>query len=132
MVSVLWLKLRALPENWYLNKLIKVLNLINFNISAGRKMKPQKGLKNSEKDDSTEGNYPGKKYVEIGPYLGLGVQLAASIVLMFFLGYWLDGKLGTSPILTIIFSFLGGSAGIYSVIKTVLELNRKNKSEKGS
>ncbi|HEX2868948.1 MAG TPA: AtpZ/AtpI family protein [Ignavibacteriales bacterium] len=75
---------------------------------------------------------PGKKAVEVGPYLGLGVQLAASIVLMFFLGYWLDGKLGTSPVLTILMSFLGGFAGIYNVIKTVLEINRKNKGEKGS
>ncbi|MCU7496721.1 MAG: AtpZ/AtpI family protein [Ignavibacteria bacterium] len=81
-------------------------------------------------NDSSGDDYPGKKYAEIGPYLGLGVQLAASIVLMFFLGYWLDGKLGTSPILTIIMSFLGGFAGIYNVIKTVLQINRKNKNEK--
>lgn len=85
-----------------------------------------------ERENPSEGKYFGKKYVEIGPYLGLGVQLAASIVLMFFLGYWLDGKFGTSPLLTIIFSFLGGFAGIYNVIKTVLELNRKNKGEKSS
>lgn len=66
-------------------------------------------------------------YKEAGPYLGLGFQLAATIVLMFFLGYWLDGKLNTNPILTIIFSFLGGFAGIYNVIKVVLDLNRKKK-----
>lgn len=66
-------------------------------------------------------------YKEAGPYLGLGFQLAASIVLMFFLGYWLDGKFDTSPILTIIGAFIGGFAGIYNVIKAVLELNRKNK-----
>ena len=93
--------------------------------------KPEK-RKNSEDENSSGENYAGKKYVEAGPYLGLGVQLAASIILMFFLGYWLDGKLGTSPLLTIIMSFLGGFAGIYNVIKTVLELNRKSKREKGS
>ena len=69
-------------------------------------------------------------YKDVGPYLGLGFQLAASIILMFFLGWWLDKEFKTSPVLTIIFSFLGGFAGIYSVIKAVLELNKKKKSEK--
>lgn len=64
-----------------------------------------------------------------GPYLGLGTQLAATMLLMFFIGYWLDGEFGTSPILVIIFSLLGGFAAIYNFIKTVLELDKKDKSE---
>lgn len=68
-----------------------------------------------------------KSYKEIGPYLGLGTQLAASIILMFFLGKWIDEKLQIYPILTIIFSFLGGFAGIYNVIKSTIELNKKKK-----
>lgn len=68
-----------------------------------------------------------------GPYLGLGFQLAASIVGMFFLGWWLDKKLNISPVLTLIFSFFGGAAGIYNVIKTVIELGeKKKKSEKNN
>jgi F0F1-type ATP synthase assembly protein I len=70
-----------------------------------------------------------KVYRELGPYLGLGFQLAASIILMFFLGRWLDSKLKIEPVLTITFSFLGGFAGIYNVIKTVLQLNKKKKSD---
>ena len=66
-------------------------------------------------------------YREVGPYLGLGTQLAATIVLMFFLGRWLDGELDTSPLLTICFSFLGGFAGIYNFIRAVLNLNKRNK-----
>lgn len=66
-------------------------------------------------------------YKEIGPYLGLGTQLAASIILMFFLGKWLDEKIQIYPVLTIIFSLLGGFAGIYNVIKATLELNKKKK-----
>jgi ATP synthase protein I len=68
-------------------------------------------------------------YREVGPYLGLGTQLAATIVLMFFLGRWLDGKFDTTPVLTICFSFLGGFAGIYNFIKAVLNLNKRNKTE---
>ena len=66
-------------------------------------------------------------YREVGPYLGLGTQLAATIVLMFFLGYWLDGEFDTRPALTIIFSLLGGFAGIYNVIRIVLQMNEKSK-----
>ncbi|MBU0474029.1 MAG: AtpZ/AtpI family protein [Bacteroidetes bacterium] len=69
-------------------------------------------------------------YKEVGPYLGLGTQLAASIILLFFLGKWLDEKFELFPLLTITFSFLGGFAGIYNFIKSVLRLNEKKKNEK--
>lgn len=73
-----------------------------------------------------------RTYREVGPYLGLGTQLAATIVLMFFLGRWLDSKWGTEPFLTIGFSFLGGFAGIYNFIRAVLEINKKSKRDKRS
>lgn len=82
----------------------------------------------SEQEDSSKKIT--SSYREIGPYLGLGTQLAATIVLMFFLGRWMDSKLNTFPILMIVFSFLGGFAGIYNFIKTVLQLNEKKKIDK--
>lgn len=71
-----------------------------------------------------------ESYRSVGPYLGLGTQLAATIVLMFFLGRWLDEQFDTTPLLIIIFSFIGGFAGIYNFIKTVINLNNKNKIDK--
>lgn len=68
-------------------------------------------------------------YRDVGPYLGLGTQLAATIVLMFFLGRWLDSQFETHPILTIAFSFFGGFAGVYNFIKTVLNMNEKKKDD---
>lgn len=85
-------------------------------------------MKQNNKDNNKENSLI-NTYKEIGPYLGLGTQLAATIVLMFFLGKWLDEKFELYPILTIVFSFLGGSAGIYNVIKSTLNLNKKNKIE---
>jgi F0F1-type ATP synthase assembly protein I len=73
-----------------------------------------------------------ESYKEVGPYLGLGTQLAATIVLMFFLGRWLDSEFETHPILTILLAFLGGFAGIYNFIRAVLNINEKKKSEKNS
>ncbi len=71
-----------------------------------------------------------ESYRKIGPYLGLGTQLAASIILMFFLGRWIDTKLNSEPLFVLICSFIGGFAGIYNFIKTVLEINEKNKFDK--
>ncbi|MBI5807405.1 MAG: AtpZ/AtpI family protein [Ignavibacteriales bacterium] len=68
-------------------------------------------------------------YSKIGPYLGLGTQLAASVILMFFLGKYLDEKFSLFPWLTISFSALGSFAGIYNFIKSVLNLNKKEKLE---
>lgn len=72
---------------------------------------------------------PEKKpvYAEIGPYLGLGFQLAATMVLMLFIGYKLDEYFDTYPLLMIIFVLFGGFAGIYNFIKTVLDLNNRKK-----
>lgn len=69
-----------------------------------------------------------KTYREVGPYLGLGTQLAATMVLMFFLGRWLDDYFGTYPILIIVFSLFGGFTAIYNFIKQVLNLNEKKKN----
>ncbi|MCK9281178.1 MAG: AtpZ/AtpI family protein [Melioribacteraceae bacterium] len=67
---------------------------------------------------------------QAGPYLGLGTQLAATIVAMFFLGRFLDEQLNTFPILILVFTFAGAAAGLYNFIKTVLELNEKRKKGK--
>ncbi len=54
-------------------------------------------------------------------YLGLGSQLAITVTGMAFLGYWLDKKYNTEPLLTVICSFLGITVGLYNFIKTVLK-----------
>ena len=66
-------------------------------------------------------------YKNVGPYLGLGTQLAATIILMFFLGRWLDSKFNTTPIMILVCSFIGGFAGVYNFIRIVIELNEKKK-----
>jgi len=64
---------------------------------------------------------------ELGPYLGLGAQLAATIVIMAFIGKWLDDKYAKSPLFLLIFSFMGIIAGMYNLIKTVLKLEKNMK-----
>ena len=70
-----------------------------------------------------------QSFRNVGPYLGLGTQLAAAIILMFFLGRWLDEKFNSTPLMILICSFIGGFAGIYNFIHTVLQLNKKKKND---
>ncbi|MDR3665624.1 MAG: AtpZ/AtpI family protein [Ignavibacteriaceae bacterium] len=65
-------------------------------------------------------------YKEVGPYIGMGFQLAATVGLLVYIGIWLDKKTGKDPIFTLIFSFLGVGVGLYNFIKTVIGLNKKS------
>lgn len=71
-------------------------------------------------------------YKKVGPYLGLGTQLAATVILMFFVGNWLDEKFDTKPYLMITFSLLGSFAAIYNFIRSVLNLSSKTKKDEKS
>lgn len=70
-----------------------------------------------------------KTYKEISPYLGLGFQLAAVVLIFLFIGDWIDKKNNSSPIFTVIFATLGISIGLYSVIKTIIGLEQKRKND---
>lgn len=69
---------------------------------------------------------------EAAPYLGLGLQLAATIVIMVLIGDWLDRKFGYKYIFTIFFAVLGIGAGIYNLIRTInaIENRKKHNEEK--
>ena len=68
------------------------------------------------KDDKKE-NKKGSPLQEFALYGSLGMTMVISTVGGYFLGYWLDKKLGTSPYLSLIGLFLGISAGFYQLYK---------------
>jgi F0F1-type ATP synthase assembly protein I len=73
-------------------------------------------------DDAPDG---GKGWGAVyGPYLTLGLQLAITVVVFFFLGRWLDAWLDTAP-----WGMLGGLAvgvtgGMVSFFRTVIALGK--------
>jgi F0F1-type ATP synthase assembly protein I len=60
-----------------------------------------------------------------GPFLTLGLQLAISVVVFFFIGYWLDGKFGTSPWCSIGGAFLGAAGGLIKFLKEAMALGKQ-------
>jgi len=55
----------------------------------------------------------------------VGVQFGLTIFLLTFLGIWLDRRLGTEPLFTIVLLLLAFVGGTWSLVRQVLGPNRK-------
>jgi ATP synthase protein I len=64
-----------------------------------------------------------------GPYLTLGLQLALTVVVFFFLGRWLDGKFGTAPWLMLAGLALGVAGGMTAFLVKAFALGREEDRE---
>jgi F0F1-type ATP synthase assembly protein I len=60
-----------------------------------------------------------------GPLFGAGVQMAAGIVVMFFLGKWLDAKWGTTPWLMLAGILFGCAAGMTQFVRAANSASRQ-------
>ena len=69
-------------------------------------------------------------YRAAGPYLSLGIEFAAAVLLCLFAGHWMDGKLDTSPWLLLVGAFLGAVAGFYNFFRSVIRLQEREQSER--
>ncbi len=52
-------------------------------------------------------------------FIGHGMSFAASALLFLLGGHWLDGKLGTSPLLALLGMFVGAAVGFWSLYSHV-------------
>ncbi len=57
--------------------------------------------------------------------VGVGVQFGLTIFLLTLLGVWLDGRFGTRPLFTIVLLLLAFVGGTWSLVRQVLDSNRK-------
>jgi ATP synthase protein I len=60
-----------------------------------------------------------------GQFLTLGLQLALSVLVFFFLGKWLDDKFGTSPWLMLTGVVVGVTGGLIKFIVTAMRIGRE-------
>ena len=58
--------------------------------------------------------------VELARVSGHGLTIALSTGLFLLAGWWIDGRLGTLPIFTILGALTGAAAGLYSLLQHVL------------
>lgn len=62
---------------------------------------------------------------QYGDYLGLGIQIAATMVLPMFAGIWLDNRFDTSPWLTLAGALFGILSIFVIIMKLALTSNQK-------
>jgi ATP synthase protein I len=57
-------------------------------------------------------------------YTGAGLEFFAGIAVLTIIGVWLDGRFGTSPVLTIVFAFVGFAASTWNLVRSVFPSER--------
>lgn len=55
----------------------------------------------------------------------VGIELAVSVLIGLFFGRWLDGQIGTAPIMMIVFLVLGFAAGMRAIYRHVAIADRE-------
>ena len=89
--------------------------------------------KNSEKNVSSLKKFLTKPVLKVdskvAQYSGLGLTLAVTILIFFFIGKWIDGKAGTTVVFTLIFTFIGFAAGFYSFYLNIKKLTDADKKD---
>jgi hypothetical protein len=68
--------------------------------------------------------------VELARFSGHGLTIALSTGLFLLAGWWLDGRLGTLPLFTVLGALTGAAAGLYSLLQHVLLGPRAREREK--
>lgn len=63
-------------------------------------------------------------------FTGHGLTLALATGLFLAAGWWLDGRLGTTPLLTIVGAMLGAGAGFYSMIQHLVLFPRQEEERR--
>jgi ATP synthase protein I len=69
-------------------------------------------------------------WTQVGDGLQLGASIVFAIFIGFGIGYWLDGRFGTFPYLSVVFFFLGIAAAARNVWIEVRKQLRVNQGEK--
>ena len=88
-------------------------------------MSPEPNSSGSRKPD---GQSSDQILRQVAPYLTLGIQLAAGIVIFFLIGWWLDTRYDTSPTFKLIGLCVGSIGGLISFLNSVVKLDKKEKS----
>jgi F0F1-type ATP synthase assembly protein I len=70
-----------------------------------------------------------RAYREFGPYLTLGFQMAAAVVILFFLGDWADRSYGTSPLFALLGVAIGTVGGLIKFLRSVLQSESKSQKK---
>lgn len=78
---------------------------------------------------------PSDNWKGVGSYGTIGIELVLSIIFGFAIGRWLDGKLGTDPWMTFIWTGFGIAAAVRALVRVTREMKaeaEREEREKGN
>lgn len=75
-------------------------------------------------------NEPARDFGRGYIYVGVGFQFVGSILFFLFLGWKVDGWIGTRPLFTILGAFLGGALGFYALLRKVQRDTERYRAER--
>ena len=64
-------------------------------------------------------------WIRYAKYSSIGIEMAASVAVGAFIGYWLDGYFGTEPWLMIFWLICGVAAGFRSLFRMTKNLQKE-------
>jgi F0F1-type ATP synthase assembly protein I len=85
---------------------------------------------NTDDEKKREDRFGFASLREYSPYLTLGFQLAAAVVVFSLIGAWLDSRWDTSPWLLLCGLLLGSVGGFVKFFKTISDLERHDKERR--
>jgi len=69
---------------------------------------------------AADGDDAGKApWAKVLNYSTLGIEMGISPIVGYFIGRWLDGKLGSTPVLSIIMLLAGIASGFFALFRTL-------------
>ena len=71
-----------------------------------------------------------RKSLSGADFAGVGMQFAVAIIAFLFAGQWLDNRLGTNGLFTLVGVFVGGGAAFYNMDRKITAAQRRDDEER--
>lgn len=82
-------------------------------------------------DEKRPRQTPGSGGLSASDFAGVGIQFAVAILAFLFAGQWLDNRIGTRGVFTIIGVFVGAGAAFYNMYRKIAAAQRKDDESRG-
>ena len=82
-------------------------------------------------DEKRPRQTPGSGGLSAADFAGVGLQFAVAIIAFLFAGQWLDKRIGTGSLFTIIGVFVGAGAAFYNMYRKIAAAQKKDDESRG-
>ena len=81
-------------------------------------------------EDEKRSQQSSRKGLSGGDFAGLGIQFAAAIIIFLYAGQWVDNRIGTNGLFTIVGVFIGAGAAFYNMYRKISAAQKQDDEER--